>query len=65
MFFAPAKTSTSFVNKLNREINASAKDPLTREKLYRFGVDVVENSAPESLKNFLSGKIAKWTKFFK
>ena len=65
MFFAPAKTSTSFVNKLNREINASAKDPATRDKLDRLGVEVVENPTLENSRNFLPGEIAKWTKFFK
>ncbi len=65
MFFAPAKTPPSFVNKLNREINASAKDPAIRDKLDRLGVEVVENSAPENLKKSLFGEIAKWTKFFK
>jgi tripartite-type tricarboxylate transporter receptor subunit TctC len=65
MFFAPAKTPPSFVNKLNREINASAKDPAIRDKLDRLGVEVVENPTPENLKKFLPGEIAKWTKFLK
>jgi len=29
------------------------------------GVDVVDNSTPESLKTFVPGEIAKWTKVFK
>jgi tripartite-type tricarboxylate transporter receptor subunit TctC len=53
MFFAPAKTPSAIVHKLNRELNATAKDPATREKLDRLGVDVVENSTPESLRNFV------------
>ena len=56
IFFAPAKTPPSFVNKLNREINASAKDPVTRDKLDRLGVEVVENPTPENLKNFFLAK---------
>jgi len=65
MFFAPAKTPSSIVHKLNREINAAAKDPATRDKLDRLGVDVVDNSTPESLRNFVPGEIAKWTRVFK
>ena len=65
IFFAPAKTPPSFVNKLNREINASAKDPAIRDKLDRLGVEVVENPTPVNLRKFLPGDIAKWTKFFK
>ena len=65
MIFTPAKTPPSIVNKLNREINASAKDPATRDKLDRLGVEVVENPTLENPRNFLPGEIAKWTKFFK
>ena len=65
MIFTPAKTPPSIVNKLNREINASAKDPATRDKLDRLGVEVVENPTLENSRNFLPGEIAKWTKFFK
>jgi tripartite-type tricarboxylate transporter receptor subunit TctC len=65
MFFAPAKTSSAIVHRLNRELNAVAKDPVTRDRLDRLGVDVVDNSTPESLRNFVPGEIAKWTKVFK
>jgi tripartite-type tricarboxylate transporter receptor subunit TctC len=65
MFFAPAKTPSAIVHKLNRELNAAARDPATREKLDRLGVDVVDNSTPESLRNFVPSEIAKWTKVFK
>ena len=53
------------MHKLNRELNAAAKDPATREKLDRLGVDVVDNSTPESLRNFVPNEIAKWSKVFK
>lgn len=65
MFFAPAKTPPAIVSKLNREINAVAKDPSIRERLDRLGVDVVDNSTPESLRNFVSGEIAKWSRVFR
>lgn len=65
MFFAPAKTPGSIVHRLNRELNAVARDPVTRERLDRLGVDVVDNSTPESLRNFVPGEIEKWTKVFK
>lgn len=65
MFFAPAKTPSSIVHRLNRELNAAAKDPATRDKLDRLGVDVVDDSTPENLRPFVPGEIAKWTRVFK
>lgn len=65
MFFAPAKTPSSIVHRLNRELNAAAKDPATRDKLDKLGVDVVDNSTPESLRQFVPGEIAKWSKVFR
>lgn len=65
MFFVPVKTPSAIVHQLNRELNAAAKDPATREKLDRLGVDVVDDSTPETLRNFVPGEIAKWSKVFK
>lgn len=65
MFFAPAKTPKGIVAKLNREINAVAKDPDTRRRLDGLGVEVVDDSTPESLRNFVPGEIVKWSKVFK
>jgi len=65
MFFVPAKTPSAIVHQLNRELNAAAKDPATREKLDRLGVDVVDDSTPETLRNFVPGEIEKWSKVFK
>lgn len=61
MFLAPAGTPKAIVEKLNREINRVAKDPGMRQKLDGMGVEVVDNSTPESLRNFLPTEIAKWT----
>jgi len=65
MFFAPAKTPPQIVAMLNREINAVAKDPATRARLDALGVEVVDDSTPESLRDFVPGEIAKWAKVFK
>jgi len=65
MFFAPAKTPRAIVDRLNREINAVAKDPASRARLDGLGVEVVDDSTPESLRNFVPDEIAKWTKVFK
>jgi len=65
MFFAPAKTPRHIVERLNRQINAVAADPATRARLDGLGVEVVDDSTPASLRNFVPGEIAKWSKVFK
>jgi tripartite-type tricarboxylate transporter receptor subunit TctC len=65
MFFAPAKTPKAIVERLNRQINAAAKDPVTRTRLDGLGVEIVDDSTPESLRDFVPGEIAKWSKVFK
>jgi len=65
MFFAPAKTPTHIVGRLNHAINAVAKDPATRARLDGLGVEVVDDSTPDSLRNFVPDEIAKWSKVFK
>ena len=61
MFFAPAQTPRAIVERLNREINRAAKDPTLRPRLDALGVEVVDDSTPESLRSFVSTEIAKWT----
>jgi len=61
MFFAPAKTPRHIVERLNREINRAAKDPTLRPRLDALGVDVVDDSTPESLRDFVPREIRKWT----
>ena len=65
MFLAPAKTPKSIVERLNRQINAAAKDPATRTRLEGLGVEIVDDSTPESLRDFVPNEIAKWSKVFK
>ncbi|MCC6533156.1 MAG: tripartite tricarboxylate transporter substrate binding protein [Burkholderiales bacterium] len=61
MFFAPAQTPRSIVERLNREINRAARDPSLRPKLDALGVEVVDDSTPASLKDFVPREIEKWT----
>jgi tripartite-type tricarboxylate transporter receptor subunit TctC len=61
MFFAPAKTPREIVEKLNRDINRAAKDPALRPRLDALGVEVVDDSTPQSLKDFVPKEIARWT----
>lgn len=61
MFFAPAGTPRPIVERLNRELNRVAKDPTVRPKLDTLGVEVVEDSTPDSLKNFVATEVARWT----
>lgn len=61
MFFAPAKTPTALVEKLNRDINRAAKDPTLRPRLDALGVEVVDDSTPQSLKDFVPKEIVRWT----
>jgi tripartite-type tricarboxylate transporter receptor subunit TctC len=60
MFFAPRGTPAAVVERLNREINRAAKDPATRRRLDALGVEVVDDSTPESLKTFVPREIEKW-----
>lgn len=60
MFFAPAKTPRPIVERVNREINSAAKDPVLRAKLDGLGVEVVDDSTPDSLKDFVPKEIARW-----
>jgi tripartite-type tricarboxylate transporter receptor subunit TctC len=65
MFFAPAKTPKLIVEKLNHAINTVAKDPTTWARLDNLGVEVVSDSTPNSLRNFVPNEIAKWSMVFK
>lgn len=65
MVFAPAGTSGAIVNRLNREINRAAKDPVVRAQLSALGVEVVDDSTPQSLKDFVPSEIKKWTAIVK
>jgi len=65
MFFVPAKTPRAIVERLNSEINAVARHPATRARLDGLGVEVVDDSTPESLRDFVPGEVAKWSKVFK
>lgn len=65
MFFAPAKTPKAIVEQLNRQVNAAAKDPVIRRRLEVLGVEIVDDSTPESLRDFVPVEIAKWSKVFK
>lgn len=64
MFFAPANTPVAILERLNREINAAARDPATRSRLDGLGVEVVDDPTPAGLRNFVSGEISKWAKVF-
>ena len=61
MFFAPAATPRPIVERVNRELNRAAKDPTMRPKLDALGVEVVEDSTPDSLKNFVATEVERWT----
>lgn len=61
MFFAPAAVPRPIVDRVNREINRAAKDPTLRPKLDGLGVEVVDDSTPDSLKNFVATEVERWT----
>lgn len=61
----PGALSFVIVERLNHAINAAAKDPATRARLDDMGVEVVDDSTPDSLRNFVPDEIAKWSKVFK
>ncbi|OWT59177.1 Bug family tripartite tricarboxylate transporter substrate binding protein [Candidimonas nitroreducens] len=61
MFFAPRGTPPAIVQRLNTEINRVAKDPAIRKKLDRLGVEVVDDSTPASLQDFVPSEIKKWS----
>lgn len=61
MFFAPAAVPRPIVDRVNREINRAAKDPTLRPKLDALGVEVVDDSTPDSLKDFVATEVGRWS----
>jgi tripartite-type tricarboxylate transporter receptor subunit TctC len=58
-FFAPAKTPTEIIRKLNADTVAALSDPATRQKLETLGV-VVRGSTPAELAALLKVEMNKW-----
>ena len=58
-FFAPAKTPTEIIRKLNADTVAALSDPATRQKLETLGV-VVRGSTPAELAALLKAEMNKW-----
>ena len=57
---APAGTPPAIVKRLNDAIAAVVKDPATREKLDRLGIDAAA-STPEEFREVIARDTAKWT----
>ena len=57
--FAPAKTPSDIVNRMNAEINAALRAPDVSERIYQIGGEPAQTSVEEFSK-FYRDEIAKW-----
>jgi tripartite-type tricarboxylate transporter receptor subunit TctC len=62
--YAPAKTPSSLINRLNQEIVRGLNQPQIKERLFNTGVEVV-GSTPEGLAATIQSEMAKWGKMVK
>ncbi len=62
--FAPAKTPTAVINRLNREIATAITKPDVKQKYFNTGVETV-GSPPDMSAKLLSADLAKWAKVIK
>lgn len=63
-FFAPAKTPSAIINRLNRELVLALKKENVKEKLLKGGVEAV-GSSPEELAAYVKSDIARIEKLIK
>jgi tripartite-type tricarboxylate transporter receptor subunit TctC len=61
-YFAPAKTPTAIVNRLNSEINKGLSTPQVRERLSAQGTVLLAGGTPEQFAEFVNAELAKWAK---
>ena len=59
--FAPAKTPTAIINRLNKELNLTLNDKANEKKIEDQGAEV-ETGTPEQLKNIVQKEVARWKK---
>ena len=59
--FAPAKTPTAIINRLNKELNLTLNDKANEKKIEDQGAEV-ETGTPEQLKNLVQKEVARWKK---
>jgi tripartite-type tricarboxylate transporter receptor subunit TctC len=58
---APKDTPAEVIDKLNKEINAVAADPIIKARLAGLGVDPMSKT-PAEFENFIADETAKWGK---
>ena len=59
--FAPAKTPSAIINRLNKELNLTLNDKANEKKIEDQGAEV-ETGTPEQLKNLVQKEVARWKK---
>ena len=62
--FAPAGTSNEIVTRLNTEIARIMRQKETRERLYSFGAEPIDNT-PAEFAAYINVEVAKWAKVVK
>ena len=62
--FAPARTPSSTITRLNQEIVRALQEPNTKQTLFNSGV-VTVGSTPEEFGAFMKASVAKWGKVIK
>ncbi len=60
-FYAPLKTPTDIIEKINREVNADMADPAHRARLVELG-GAPEAGTPEAFGKFVADETEKWGK---
>ena len=59
--FAPAKTPTAIINRLNKELNLTLNEKANEKKIEDQGAEV-ETGTPEQLKNLVQKEVIRWKK---
>jgi tripartite-type tricarboxylate transporter receptor subunit TctC len=63
--FAPAKTPSAIVDKLNATVNAGMKEPALQPRLTSNAFDNVPANTPAQFREFVAGEIQRWSKVVK
>ena len=61
--FAPARTPTDIVEKLNREVRRAVERPDLQKRLLTVGMEPPPPQTPADFRTFVENDVARWTQF--